>query len=123
MADVRRVAQREVERNFTTMRTSHKSGMGDLAGTKEGCKVISFILRFCCCRITPVSSAVIADGMELLAESWPHVIPHSRICNSRRVGETTVSPPFPHSLVVRVFPRQGPTNAPGAFEGLDASVP
>jgi len=82
MADVRRVGQREVERNFTAMGTGDKSGMGDLAGTEERCKAIGFIIRFCRCRRAPVSSAVIADGMESLAESWPYLIPHSRISNT-----------------------------------------
>ena len=91
--------------------------MDDLAVIEESCQIISLVIWFGCCRRAPVSSAVITDGMEPLAESRPDFIPNSRIYDS--VVEQDDSIGSGTALLVIQPPPLTSTNAPRALVVLD----
>ena len=79
IANLRGIAERKVESNIAAMGTGYESGLTNLAIMQEGRHVVGLEVWLGCCGRVPVSSAVVTNGMELLAEGGPYVIPDSGI--------------------------------------------
>src|SRR5256885_2257238 len=74
--------EREIDGDFSSVRTTHQGKVSHLQATQNGGKVISRKISFRRRRGSAVSAAIVADGMEVLAEFRPNVIPCGRVQHS-----------------------------------------